>query len=442
VQQAWIDELAELIRIPSVSADPAHAGDVVAAATWVRDFVRKAGEAELVETGAPAPLVVGEIRASRKSAEAPTVLVYGHFDVQPPAPLELWDSPPFELTVSGEWLVARGIADDKGQLYCLLKAAEELAQAGDLPVNLRIACDGEEEVGGHSIVDFLANDERGADAALIFDGGMTKRGVPEFGIATRGLAYFHISVRTGERDLHSGLYGGGALNAMHALMQTLSGVMPENGRLPEPLRKGVVAPTAQELSDWSGLVPGEEMLTDQGARPLDGDAARDFYVRTWAEPAIDVHGIEGGSPQLQKTVLPVHAEANMSIRLAPGQDPDEVAPEVERLLREAAPAGADVQVDRWSQARPGLVQADSAAVRLAQDGFEEVFHRRPLLVRSGGTLPIIPALVDKGVPTILSGIALIESNVHSPNERVLVEYMPLGVQAASACYKAFAQLRP
>jgi acetylornithine deacetylase/succinyl-diaminopimelate desuccinylase-like protein len=174
---------------------------------------------------------------------------------------------------------------------------------------------------------------------------------------------------------------------------------------------------------------------------MDADAARDFYVRTWAEPAIDVHGIEGGSPQLQKTVLPVHAEANLSIRLAPGQDPEEVAPEVERLLREAAPPGAEVTVDRWSSARPGLVPADALAVKLAQDGFEEVFERRPLLVRSGGTLPIIPALADKGIPTILSGIALIESNVHSPNERVLVEYMPLGVQAASACYRAFAQLR-
>src|SRR4029079_8610993 len=149
---------------------------------------------------------------------------------------------------------------------------------------------------------------------------------------------------------------------MHALMQTLSAVMPQNGRLPEPLRKGVVAPTAQELSDWTGLVPGEALLSDQGARPMDGDAARDFYLRTWAEPAIDVNGIEGGSPQLQKTVLPVYAEANMSIRLAPGQDPEEIAPGVERLLREAAPTGAEVTVDRWSSARPGLVPADAAAV--------------------------------------------------------------------------------
>ena len=442
MDQAWLDELAELIRIPSVSADAAHAGDVKDAAAWVRDFVRKAGgEAELVDTETPAPLVIGEIRASSGATDAPTVLLYGHFDVQPPAPLDLWDSPPFELTVNGEWLVARGVADDKGQLWCLLKAAQLLAEAGDLPVNLRICSDGEEEIGGHSIVDFLAQDERGADAAVIFDAGMTKRGIPEFGIATRGLSYFHVRVRTGERDLHSGLYGGAALNANHALMQTLSAVVPRDGLLPEPLRVGVVPPTEQELADWATLVPGDALLTDQGARPADPAAARDFYVRTWAEPAIDVNGVEGGSPQLQKTVLPVLAEANVSIRLAPGQDPEVVAPAVERLLREAAPDGADVEVERWSSAPPGLVPADAPALRLAQDGFEQVFDCRPLLVRSGGTLPIVPALGDKGIPTILTGIALIESNVHSPNERVLLDYMPKGVDAARACYRAFAALR-
>ncbi len=412
------------------------------AAAWVRDFVRKAGgEAELVDRGAPAPLVIGEIRASSGAADAPTVILYGHFDVQPPAPLELWDSPPFDLTVIGEWLVARGIADDKGQLWCMLKAAQLLAEAGDLPVNLRICSDGEEEIGGHSIVDFLAEDERGADAAVIFDSGMTRRGIPEFSIATRGLVYFHVRVRTGGRDLHSGLYGGAALNATHALMQTLGGVVPRDGRLPEPLRAGVVPPTEQELADWATLVPGDALLGDQGARPADTDAAREFYVRTWAEPALDVNGVEGGSPHLQKTVLPVIAEANVSIRLAPGQDPEVVAPEVERLLREAAPVGAEVEIERWSDARPGLIPPDAPAIRLAQDSFEQVFGRRPLLVRSGGTLPIVPALADKGIPTIITGIALIESNVHSPNERVLVDYVPMGVNAAQACFRAFAALR-
>src|SRR5436190_553486 len=190
----WMEELSELLRIPSVSADPELSGEVVRAAEWVRDFIRAAGgEAELQET-AKHPLVIGEIRASQDTDDAPTVIAYGHFDVQPPAPLEGWDSPPFEPTVRDGWLYARGVADDKGQLYILLKAATLLAEEGALPVNVRIACDGEEEVGGHTIVDWLAQDERGAEAAVIFDAHMPRRGQPAFYIATRGLCCFHVRV--------------------------------------------------------------------------------------------------------------------------------------------------------------------------------------------------------------------------------------------------------
>jgi acetylornithine deacetylase/succinyl-diaminopimelate desuccinylase-like protein len=433
-------QLAELIAIPSVSADPAHAGDVRAAATWVRDHVRgSGGEAELVEWG-ERPLVVGEIRASSGADEAPTVICYGHFDVQPPAPLDLWETPPFELTERGEHLYGRGLADDKGQLYMLLRAARELAAAGALPVNVRFCCDGEEEVGGHSIVDFLAQDERGGDACVIFDSGMIRRGVPAFNVATRGVAYFHLKVRTGERDLHSGVYGGPALNAMHALVQTLSGVLPQDGRAPEALRKGIAAPTAEELAGWSELPPGAEELADQGARPADARAGEEFYLRTFAEPALDVNGVEGGSPQLQKTVLPVLAEANLSLRLAPGQRVEEVVPEVERLLREAAPAGADLDVDLWSSAPPGLVPPDSPAIQLGLDAFERALGVRPRLVRSGGTLPIVPALSDRGIPAVITGFALPDSNVHSPNERLLTEYLPLGVAAARELFTAWAAL--
>src|SRR2546421_11605709 len=323
MEQAWHDELAEFLRIPSVSADPAHAADVVAAAEWVAAFVRGAGgSAELVPWG-ERPLVIGDIPASKGAGDAPTVLLYGHFDVQPPAPLEQWESDPFELAVRGEWAYGRGIADDKGQLYTLLKAAEGLARDGRLPVNLRIACDGEEEVGGHSIVEYLEQDERGADACVIFDSCMIRRGAPAFNLATRGLVYFHLALRTGARDLHSGLYGGAALNAANALAETLAAVLPRDGRLPEGLRKGILAPTEEELRSWRELPPGADELADQGARPADPTAAEQFYLRTFAEPALDVNGIETGSPHLQKTVLPVFAEANVSIRLAPSQEPDD-----------------------------------------------------------------------------------------------------------------------
>src|SRR5262245_55772995 len=185
------------------------------------------------------PLVIGEFLASEGAEDAPTVIAYGHFDVQPEAPLELWESPPFEPTVRDGWLYARGVADDKGQLYLLLRAASELAAEGRLPVNVRVACDGEEEIGGHSIVDFLAEDERGADACVVFDSSMLARGVPVFNVATRGIVYFHVQVRTGTKDLHSGSYGGAALNAIHALVRTLSAVVAgPDGRLPEALRAG------------------------------------------------------------------------------------------------------------------------------------------------------------------------------------------------------------
>jgi acetylornithine deacetylase/succinyl-diaminopimelate desuccinylase-like protein len=433
---AWLEELSEWLRIPSISADPAHAEDVRRAGEWVCDFVRRAGgEAGLLPTDGH-PLAVGEIPASG-GADAPTVLVYGHFDVQPPAPLEAWESPPFEPTVRDGWLYARGAADDKGNSYLLLKAAATLAAEGRLPVNVRVAFDGEEETGGDSIVEFLAADERGADACLIFDGPMPKVDVPAFEVGTRGLVYFHVRVRTGERDLHSGLYGGAALNATHALMDVLAAVTAQ----PEELRRGIVPPTDEELAAWAQLDPGAEVLADQGARPKDARAAEDFYVRTFAGAAVDVNGIKGGEPDLQKTVLPVEAEANVSIRLAPGQDADEIAAAFERLLRDAAPPGADVEVERWASGPAGLVPADAPAVRLAQDAFERILGRRPLLLRSGGTLPIVPALADKGIPTILSGFDVPEGNIHSPNERLLVRYLPLGVAAARETLLAFGGLR-
>jgi acetylornithine deacetylase/succinyl-diaminopimelate desuccinylase-like protein len=368
------------------------------------------------------------------------VLVYGHVDVQPPDPLDLWESDPFTLEQRGEWLYGRGVADDKGQLYMLVKAASELAAAGELPVNVRLACDSEEETGGHQIVDYLAADERGADATVIFDSGMTTRGVPEFAVATRGLVYFHLTVRTGERDLHSGLFGGAALNALHALTDILDAVRQRDGRLPEPLRVGIVPPTDEERDAWGELVPGSEMLGEAAAAAADPRAAEEFYLRTTAEPALDVNGIAGGSPMLQKTVLPVFAEANLSIRLAPGQDVEEMAGALERLLRDATPEGAELEVTRLSAAPAGLVPPDAPAVRLAQDAFERTMGRRPLLVRSGGTLPIVPALVDKGIPTIVTGFATWESNIHSPNERLLADYLPLGIETARELFRSLAAL--
>jgi acetylornithine deacetylase/succinyl-diaminopimelate desuccinylase-like protein len=438
--EEWFGELAEFLRIPSISADPQHAPDVIRAGEWVRDLIRGAGgECELVDWHGQ-PLAIGEIRASSGANSAPTILCYGHFDVQPVDPLDLWDSAPFEPEIRDERLYGRGVADDKGQLYLLLSAARELAVAGELPVNVRFACDGEEETGGHSIVEFIEADERGSDAAVIFDSGMIRRALPAFNVATRGMLYFHVELSTGARDLHSGMFGGGALNAAHALIRTLDKLIAVDGRLSEPLREGIVPPTAQELAGWQQLPAGADELAEQGARPADPTAAAEFYIRTFAEPALDVNGIDSGSPYAIKTVLPIRAAANVSVRLAPGQQVDVIARAFKDLIQEAAPAGAELQVELLNSAAAGVVSPDSEAIKLGQDAFQRVLGVRPALIRTGGTLPIVAAFAEKGVPTIISGFSLPDANIHAPNENMPADYIPLGIETAKALFQELAKL--
>jgi acetylornithine deacetylase/succinyl-diaminopimelate desuccinylase-like protein len=432
--QAWLDDLRGFLAIPSVSADPARAADVARAAEWVADRVRRlGGDAELREDGR---LVVGEIPGP---PGAPAVLVYGHYDVQPPDPLELWESDPFVAEVRGEWLHARGVADDKGQLWMQLKAIELLAAQGERPVTFRVICDGEEETGGDAIGRFLASDEGPADACVVLDGWMKRRNAPEFCVAARGLAALDVEVRTGERDLHSGHYGGTALNAIHALAQALTALFPRDGRLPEPLRAGVVEPEDDERTDWRELPPGGDELARVGAVPLDERAAEEFYDRAFTEPSVDVTGIVGGKPGLRNTTLVSRASAGVTIRMAPGQDANEITAVAERLLREALPVGATMAVDA-EVTQPAVLPRDTPVLAAALGAFERVFGRRPLVVRAGGTLPILAALAARGIPTILAGLALPDSHTHSPNERMLLETFPLGVAAAQETYRAIGAL--
>ena len=440
--EEYIDELAPFLAIQSVSADPAHAADVRAAGEWVCDFVRRAGGAcELVQNGEH-PLAIGEIHASSGSGQAPTVMVYGHFDVQPPAPLDQWDSEPFAPEVRDGWLYARGVADDKGQVYMLLRAAADLADEGTLPVNVRVCCDGEEEIGGHSVVNYLADDERGTDACVIFDSSFQGPARPAFNIATRDILYFHLKLRTGRRDLHSGLYGGAALNALNTLATMLAPTLARDGRLPEPLRQGIAPVTDEEQSAWHELRSGVEELDAAGALPMDAAAAEEFYLRVFAEPTCEINGIIGGEPILHKSIVPVAAEANVSLRLAPGQDPDTIAAAFERMLREAIPPRVELELTKLGSSSPGHVPPGSPAVQLGLDAFERALGVRPLLVRTGGTLPIMPALGKRGIPTVLTGFAVPDSNIHSPNERIPVDNLRLGVSAARELLLAFRELPP
>jgi acetylornithine deacetylase/succinyl-diaminopimelate desuccinylase-like protein len=436
------DQLADFIAIPSVSADAGHAADIVAAAEWTAKHIRSCGgSAELVPWGAR-PLVVGEVAASEQPGSAPTALCYAHFDVQPPDPLELWVSGPFDLTHRDGRLYARGVADDKGNMFVLVEAVRQLAEEGALPVNVRFAFDGEEEVGGDSIVDWVDADTGPADVALILDGGMIRRDQPAFMVGVRGMVYLHVRVRTGSTDMHSGMFGAAALNATHALITALAPVLPDaEGRLPAPLREGVVPPSAEELEAWAQLPSGAEQLAEQGAVPIVPGAEDDFYPRTFADTSLDVNGIASGSPDLVKTVLPVEARANVSLRLAPGQDPATIRAAFERLVREALPTGAQLEIEQRNSARPALTPAGSPAIALAADAFEHVVGARPYLVRSGGTLPIYASLVDRGLPTLATGFGIEnECNVHAPNENVPEDFVEVGVATMREVFTRLGEL--
>ena len=440
VLNEYVAELSDWLRIPSVSADPAHADDVRRAGQWLCDYLSAGGaEATLLET-AGQPLAVAELAASRNSGLVPTVLLYGHFDVQPPQPIELWSSPPFDPTIDGEWLVARGAVDDKGSFYMLVRAAIELARAGELPVDVRVIADGEEEVGGTSVVGWVLDDIRGADACLIYDSGMERPGEPSFVLSARGALAYRVRVRTGVRDVHSGM-GNAVLNAAHVLMDVLGAVMPRGGRLPEALRAGVEAPGPADLARWGGLKSGGEWIAELGAQPYDARALDEFHLRTTHEPSVDVNGILAGKPGMMNTTVPAFAEANLVFRVAPGQDVRAFADAAERLLRDAVPPGAEVELLRDAMVAPGRTSPDDAAVGMAADAFENVMGKRPALLRAGGTLPILSALAGRGIPAVLTGFGLPASNVHAPNERLRLADVPLGISAARETLTRLAELR-
>ena len=433
-------ELCEFLRIPSVSADPGRINDVRAAADWIVDLVRAAGgEAAIVQLG-ERPLVDALFPASQNPSGAPLILCYGHFDVQPPAPLELWDSDPFSPEVRDGWLYARGVADDKGQLWALLRAAADLAGEGKLPVNVRFCCDGEEEIGGTSIVEFLEQEAGAADACVIFDTAMLDAETPVFTIGARGTVYLHLEVRTGKRDLHSGMYGGAALNALHVLVTALNKVIQQDGRLPAELLTDVLAVGDDEIREWSKLPDGATLLGAQGAVPTDATAAAEFYLRTWVLPSLDINGIEGGSPVLQKTIVASAARANLSMRLVPGQTVERMVPIIERLLSKDLPESAELTLEVVAACDPGQTQPDSRVLQLAADAFERATGKRPLLLRSGGSLPIMALLERLGIPAVVTGFDVPAGNAHAPNERMLVSHLELAISAARELFLSLAAL--
>lgn len=435
-----MQRLEALLRVPSVSADPAHAHDMERAAALVAAEIELAGGRARVERTGGHPLVVGEVPASSGDPDAPRVILYGHYDVQPPGPEERWSSPPFEPTRRDGSLYCRGVSDDKGNLFMLLAAVQRLATAGRLPVRAALVVDGEEESGGTSAVDHLAADPEPALAAVIFDSPMIGPGRPAICTGVRGLVYRRLRVRTAARDAHSGLFGGAALNAAHALLAILGAVAPRDGRLPERLYAGVAPAGPAEAAAWDELPPGARVLADEGLRPADPGAAEGFYTRTLASPSLDVHGLACADPGRVATIVPATATCALSLRLAPGQDPDALGAALDDLLRAAAPPGAELEIEDLGAAAPAALDPEHPVLATAAEAMERATGWRPAPVRLGGTLPVVATLASRGVPTVLTGFGLPDDHIHAPDERLRVEHLDVGTRAAEAILEALGEL--
>jgi acetylornithine deacetylase/succinyl-diaminopimelate desuccinylase-like protein len=430
------EELEDWLRIPSVSAGGGDAEALDRACDWVIERIEGAGgTAERVSVNGSASIATGKLSASRPGA--PTVLSYGHYDVQDPGPLDAWESPPFEPTERDGRLYARGAADDKGNFLPLLHVACELASAGELPVNVRFLVEGEEEVGSEALISHLREQPPAVDCAIIFDSLMADERTPAINTGVRGLVHGRVEVRTGARDLHSGLYGGAVRNATHVLMDALREVLPgPDGRVRDELRAGTVAFGDVERESWALLPSGAEMLGEAGAVEVTPGAAAEFWERTGSEPSVDVNMLMAGEP---RTVIPSVARAHVGIRLAAGQSAAEIAADAERLLRAAVPDGAELSV-ALDVADPALFDARDPALQLAAEAFERACGTPPAFVRLGGTLPFLSVLAEQGVPTIVSGFALGADAFHAPNESYRLESLRLGELTARELYRALADL--
>jgi acetylornithine deacetylase/succinyl-diaminopimelate desuccinylase-like protein len=420
-----IHEAADWLRIPSISAGARNDAALREAALWAQRRVLEAGgSCELVDTP-NAPLVVGELKAARE--DAPTVLIYGHYDVQDPGDESAWTTPPFEPDIRDGRLFARGACDDKGNFLPLLHVACAMADAGELPVDVRILIEGGEETGALDVNKWVEADERGADCAIVFDAGMLDPETPALTVATRGMVFAHLTVRTGERPAHSGMYGGAALNALHALHTILGAVLP----VPEPLRQGIVPPTDDERAAWASLPDGASVIAEAGAVPADGRAAAEYYERTTADASLDVHRISGGET---RTIVPPEVHCDLSVRLAPGQDPPTIDAALQELLRGALPDGAELEL-RTGLASPSRFDPASPPLRIARGALERACGRAPVLLRTGGTLPILASFADRGIPAIVSGFGLPQDNFHAPDESFSLNGLELGRRSAQALYE-------
>jgi len=440
-----LDELKEFLRIPSISTLPEHVPDVRRAAEFVASSLKKAGleNVEIIST-AGHPLVYADwLHAPGK----PTVLCYGHYDVQPADPLELWKTPPFEPTVKDGNLFARGSADDKGQMYMHIKAVEALrAVNGTLPLNLKFLIEGEEEVGGESVAKFVAeNPEKlKSDVALVSDTALYAEGIPTLCIGLRGLIYTEIEARGPARDLHSGLYGGAAPNAVFGLVELLAKMKNADGVIQIPgMYDDVEPPTPEEKKSWESLPFDERdfLKREVGSTRLTGEPGYSVLERVWARPTLEVHGIAGGFTAAgAKTVIPATATAKVSMRLAPKQNPDKVIAAYKKFVSDNTPAGIQTEVRVLSAGPAIMVNPDHPAIRIAARCFSEILGAPTVFTRSGGSIPIVGDFkTHLGIPSILMGFGLPDDGLHSPNEKYKIANYYAGIMTIAHFFEQYGQ---
>lgn len=442
-QDRFLDELKAFLRIPSISTLPDHRDDVQHAAQFVADGLRAAGleNIEIIPT-AGHPLVYADWL---HAPEKPTVLCYGHYDVQPADPLELWRSPPFEPELRDGNLYARGSSDDKGQMYMHVKAVEALrAVNGMLPLNLKFLIEGEEEVGGASIAKYVAgNPEKlRADVALVSDTAMYGPEMPTLCIGLRGLIYMEVEATGPMRDLHSGLYGGAAPNPVAGLIELLAKVKSSRGEIRvKGIYDDVEPPAAAEKESWErlGFKEKEFLKKEVGSKKLTGESKYSVLERIWARPAFEVHGIAGGFTGAgSKTVIPAKAAAKVSFRLVPRQDPDKVIAAFREFVRKNTPKGIETQV-RVLSASPGLmVNPDHPAIQTAARAFSDIFGKPTVFIRSGGSIPIVGDFATHlHIPTVLMGFGLPDDGLHSPNEKYAVDNYFRGIMTIAHFFEEY-----
>lgn len=441
----FLEELLDLLRIPSVSADSGHDKDVRRCAERVSQRLKEAGaeNVEVCETEGH-PIVFGE---KIKGENLPTVLVYGHYDVQPPDPLELWNSGPFEPVIKNEKVYARGAADDKGQFYMHVKALETMVKTDTLPCNIKFMIEGEEEVGSSNLEAFVkANSERlAADVVLISDTAMLSMEHPSIETGLRGLAYMEVEVTGPNRDLHSGVYGGAVANPATMLCKLIASLHDENNHVTVPGFYDEVVNLSEDERAAINTAPFDEKAykEDLGIKALWGEKGYTTFERTGTRPTLEVNGIWGGyTGEGAKTVLPAKATAKISMRLVPNQKSKTIEKLFTAYLQKLAPEEVTVKVTALHGGEAAVTPTDSVAYKAAQKAIETTFNKKPIPTRGGGSIPIVALFEEAlGLKTVLLGFGLDNDNLHSPNEKYDLFNYYKGIETIPYFHKYFAEMK-